>query len=36
MGKGMAPKKNYNHKKWYDNFDKIDWSKNKTNDTKKK
>jgi hypothetical protein len=39
MGKGMQPKKNYNHKKWYENFDNIDWSKsneNKTKDNKEK
>jgi hypothetical protein len=26
MGKGMAPKKNYNDKKYKDNYDGIDWS----------
>lgn len=30
-GKGMKPIVGYNHKKWNENFDKINWKKTKLN-----
>jgi hypothetical protein len=35
MGKGMTPKKGYNDKKYKDNYDTIDWSKTRVQQTRK-
>jgi len=35
MGKGMEPKKGYNDKKYKDNYDTIDWSKTRVQQTRK-
>ena len=36
MGKGMAPKKGYNDKKYKANYDSIDWTSTKKTKEKKK